>query len=126
MTISSKRILAAGVAGMLVASAVVPATAAPVLSNTALVKSAGEGYVTDVRWRGGGAVAAGVLGGLALGALASGAYYGRPYYPPPYYAPPYYGPPPAAYYVPEYDVAPPVYYRSYSGGDRLHNSVGNY
>jgi hypothetical protein len=45
-------------------------------------------------WRGGGAIAAGVLGGLALGAIASGAYaYPRYYGPGPYYGPAYYGAP---------------------------------
>ena len=50
----------------------------------------------EARWRGGGAVAAGVIGGLAAGALIAGAarpygyYYGGPaYYAP---APAYYGP----------------------------------
>ena len=48
----------------------------------------------------GGAVAAGVVGGLALGALAAGA--ARPYY---YGAQPYYGPGPA--YVMEDELPPP-------------------
>jgi len=47
-----------------------------------------------------GAVAAGVVGGLALGALAAGA--ARPYYGP---GPNYYGPGPA--YVVEEDLPPP-------------------
>ena len=47
-----------------------------------------------------GAVAAGVVGGLALGALAAGA--ARPYY---YGAPPYYGTGPA--YVMEDELPPP-------------------
>ena len=47
-----------------------------------------------------GAVAAGVVGGLALGALAAGA--ARPYY---YGAPPYGGPGPA--YVMEDELPPP-------------------
>ncbi len=52
----------------------------------------------EARWRGGGAVAAGVIGGFAAGALIAGA--GRPYYYGPYYgyAPAYYGGP--AYYGP--------------------------
>ncbi len=50
----------------------------------------------EARWRGGGAVAAGVIGGLAAGALIAGAtrpsygygYYGGPaYYPAPVYGP---------------------------------------
>ncbi len=52
----------------------------------------------EARWRGGGAVAAGVVGGLAAGAIIGGAlayprygygYYGGPAYG---YAPAYYGP----------------------------------
>ena len=56
------------------------------------------------RGPGAGAVAAGVVGGLALGALAAGAarpYYGRDPY--------YYGPGPA--YVMEEDLPPPPRYR---------------
>ena len=58
------------------------------------------------RGPGAGAVAAGVVGGLALGALAAGA--ARPYYygPGPYY---HYGPGPA--YVVEEDLPPPPRYR---------------
>jgi len=57
------------------------------------------------RGPGAGAVAAGVVGGLALGALAAGA--ARPYYygPSPYY----YGPGPA--YVVEDELPPPPRYR---------------
>ena len=57
------------------------------------------------RGPGAGAVAAGVVGGLALGALAAGA--ARPYYygPSPYY----YGPGPA--YVFEDELPPPPRYR---------------
>jgi hypothetical protein len=51
------------------------------------------------RGPGAGAVAAGVVGGLALGALAAGA--ARPYYGPQ----PYYGPGPA--YVMENELPPP-------------------
>ncbi len=40
---------------------------------------------------GGGAVAAGLIGGLALGALAARPYYGPGYYAPAYYARPVYG-----------------------------------
>ena len=48
----------------------------------------------DAHWRGGGAVAAGVIGGLAAGAIiGSAAGYG-PYYG---YGPGYYGPSPAYY-----------------------------
>jgi hypothetical protein len=50
----------------------------------------------DAHWRGGGAVAAGVIGGLAAGALIAGAArpaYGYGYgYGPAYYPAPVYGP----------------------------------
>jgi hypothetical protein len=50
----------------------------------------------DAHWRGGGAVAAGVIGGLAAGALIAGATrpaYGYGYgYGPAYYPAPVYGP----------------------------------
>src|SRR4051794_17438590 len=85
-------------------------------------------------WRrpyyGGGALAAGLVGGLALGTLAAsaGSYYGYPsyyggygYYPSSYYAPAYYGYSPyrrvyyrRAYYRPVYyrrAYVRPVYYR---------------
>ena len=57
------------------------------------------------RGPGAGAVAAGVVGGLALGALAAGA--ARPYYYGP--GPHYYGPGPA--YVVEDDLPPPPRHR---------------
>src|SRR5262245_50093092 len=52
----------------------------------------------DAHWRGGGAVAAGVIGGIAAGALIAGATrpaygYGYGYGYGPYYAAPVYGPP---------------------------------
>jgi hypothetical protein len=121
MKLLSKSVLSAGVAGILAVATLVPVSAAPAFSNPALIKSATEGQVVGVRFRGGGAVAAGVLGGLALGAVASGAY-GAPYY-----GPQYYGPPQAAYgYGYGYDAAPQYYSPSYNGGDRLHNDVGNW
>ena len=57
----------------------------------------------EARYRHGGAVAAGVVGGLALGAIAAGAYGGPGYYG--------YG------YGPGYAYAPaPVYYGAYGPG----------
>jgi hypothetical protein len=113
-------------------TAVAPATAAPVLSNTAAVKAAAEPATTDVRWGWGwgwgGALAAGIIGGLAIGALASAPYYGYGYgYPAygygygygPYYASgPYfsYGYAPYGYYSPGYGAGyytVPRYARSY-------------
>ena len=49
----------------------------------------------EARWRGGGAVAAGVIGGIAAGALIAGAAGARPYYGP---GPGYYGGPAPVYY----------------------------
>jgi hypothetical protein len=84
-------------AGALVLAAVSSASAGTIPSSVAAVKSAASNTVTDVRWRGrwGGAVAAGVIGGLALGALAATpGYYGygyAPYHSGYGYAPTYYG-----------------------------------
>jgi hypothetical protein len=106
-----KYALSVGTAGALVLSAAATGAAAPVLSNTAVVKAASADHATDVRWRGGwggwrgggwrggGALAAGIIGGLALGAIASAPYsygYGPGYGYAPYgygysYAPTYYG-----------------------------------
>ena len=61
----------------------------------------------EARWRGGGAVAAGVIGGIAAGALIAGA--GRGYYG---YAPGYYGYAPApVYYGPGYAYGPPCFWQ---------------
>lgn len=68
----------------------------------------------EARWRGGGAVAAGIIGGIAVGALIAGAtrpgygygYYGGPAY---YPAPVYYGRP--AYYPAPVYYGRPAYYR---------------
>jgi hypothetical protein len=91
------RAMTIGVAAAIAVSAVTPSVAAPVLANTAAVKSAVAGDVVDVRWRGGG-VAAGIATGLAIGAIAGAAsqsyYYGGDpyYYGGPTYAAPAYGP----------------------------------
>src|SRR5262245_15513884 len=83
---ATKHTIILGTAGVLALCAIPPTSAAPVLSNTAAVKSAADSWVTDVRWRryggwGRGAVAAGVIGGLALGAAAAArsSYYGYSY-----------------------------------------------
>lgn len=101
-----------------------PAGAGPVPGNLASLSAAAPRTVTDVRWRGGGAVAAGIAAGVITGAIIAGSansyYYGPgPYYydgPTYYYGPRYYVPPPyyAApryyYYREPVYVAPPVYY----------------
>src|SRR5262245_47870743 len=83
---ATKHTIILGTAGVLALCAIPPTSAAPVLSNTAAVKSAADSWVSDVRWRryggwGRGAVAAGVIGGLALGAAAAArsSYYGYGY-----------------------------------------------
>jgi hypothetical protein len=130
MTIS-KNALGIGVAGLLALSAVVPASAAPVLSNTAAVKQAADAQVTEVRWRPGAAVAVGVGAGLLAGAAIASSqprYYSDPYYAPGYApAPTYYGAPEVEYYEP----APTYYgnpYRSqrYYNGRADTNSSGNW
>ncbi len=63
--------------------AATPGLSAPVLTNTAAVKSAAS---NDVVMVGGGGFAAGLFGGLVGGAIV-GAAVARPYY---YYPPPYY------------------------------------
>lgn len=96
--------LSYGLAVALAVSVVAPTSAAPVLSNTAAVKSAVSDTVTEVRWRRGPAIAAGVGAAIALGALAASQprypYYGATYYGSPYYAPTY------GSYEPYYEPAP--------------------
>ena len=79
----------------LIATVASPVAAAPVPSSTTALKSAFTNRVSEVRWRVGGAVAAGVLGGLIIGSIIASApyrYRGRAYYcsPGPVYAPGYY------------------------------------
>jgi len=108
----SKFALSIGAAGLLAASLVAPASAAPVLTNTAAVKSASDMQPTQVRWRRGGAVAAGVGVGLLAGAAIASQprYYGDSYYEPGYGAG--YG------YEPGYDYSYNA--RSYGGTAQPH------
>jgi len=109
----------------------IPAGAGPVPGSLGTLSAAAPHAVTDVRWRGEGAVFAGVAAALITGAIIAGStgpyYYGPgPYYygpaypayyagpafygPPAYYAaPPYYGPRPYYYYREPVYYAPPVY-----------------
>lgn len=111
--------------------AVAPGWSAPVMTNTAVLKSvhAQNSDLIDVRSRG-GRVAAGIGLGLVAGAIVGGAvananrgyYYGDPYYARGYgynygYAPP---PPPPVYYAEPVYEEPAVVYapaprRVYSG-----------
>ena len=112
MSSSRRRGLAVGLAGAMVLAT--PSFAAPVLSNTASVKSAMTDGVVDVRWRGrGAAVGAGLAfgalaGAAALGAATAPAYYGYPYAS--YGYPAYYGYPGYGAYAYE----SPVYGSSYA------------
>ncbi len=110
-----------------------PASAGPLPGNIASIGTTAPQQMTDVRWRGGGGVAAGIAAGIITGAIIAGAanpyYYGPgPYYygpGPAYYDGPgyYYGPPPyygpRTYYryrAPVYAAPPPVYYAPRRGG----------
>jgi hypothetical protein len=121
--IMKQALIAGATATALAITAIAPATAAPVLSNTAAVKSAADNSVVDVRWGWGGWLAAGVIGGIALGALASPYYsygYSVPAYPYPYGYAGYYGYTPYTYgYAPYYGYSgyttyayAPRYYRA--------------
>lgn len=115
-----QRAIAIGLAGAMTLGAVAPGLAAPVMTNTAVIKNAHaeRSDVIDVRSRG-GRVAAGIIGGLAAGALVgaavansrSGYYYGDPYYARGYGYNYGYSPPPTYYVVPEpvYEEPPVVY-----------------
>jgi hypothetical protein len=118
MTISTlrARALVLATAGAIAATAVTPTFAAPVLSNTAAVKSAVNGDVIDVRYRGRGVglgIAAGVAGAAIVAGAASRAY-ADPYYGGYYNAAPgYYAEPTYQYYAePSYQYygAPTGYY----------------
>jgi hypothetical protein len=75
------RAMAVGVAGATAIAGALPASAAPVLTNTAALKQALPGDVQDVRWRGGGFFFGGLLaGGLIGAAIARPYYYGYPAY----------------------------------------------
>src|SRR5271157_2135980 len=100
--IKRKYLMAFGLAGALAIGALSESRAAPVLTNTAAVKAALPGGITEVQWRGrgwrggwrggwggwgwrgGGWWPGAVLGGVAVGAaVAASPYYygyGYPYY----------------------------------------------
>jgi hypothetical protein len=106
MTNAKARLLAAGLAGVVVLGAAAPVVAAPTMIGSAVLKSAAP-EVTQVRWHGGGAaIAGGIIAGLAAGAIAGAAaapyYYGGPYYD--------YYPAPAPVYVDPGPYYPRTYY----------------
>lgn len=113
----------------LLAGAVLPATAAPVLSSTSGLTTAATSNVIDVRYRGRGAgVAAGIATGLIIGGIIASQprYYG---YGPRYYGY-YYGGPPPQFYGPQV-FYPPGYYGpmvapGYGRGDWLSYCFSRY
>ena len=138
------RVLATGALAATLAGGITTSSQAMPLPVTSVQEIAGTAPTDQVRWwggygwrgygwgwrrpyYGGGALAAGLIGGLALGSLAAraGSYYGYGYpsyyggygyYPSAYYAPAYYGyyPYRRAYYRPVYyrrAYVRPVYYR---------------
>jgi hypothetical protein len=107
---------AGAIAALLALGSAAPGVAAPVLSSTAIVRSAAGHAIVVVRSRGG--VAAGILPGVASGASP---YWGvgRTVYPPTYpaFADPYFWPPaiivvppPIVFAPPPIVVAPPIYF----------------
>jgi hypothetical protein len=115
-----RRALAAMMAGAMMVSAILPASAAPVMTSAAGLAAAAPDQTIDVRWRHrGGAVFGGLAAGLAIGAIAAGAARPRYYYEPGYAYEPYYAPPAVVYEPPPTYYAPaPTYYapRSYGPG----------
>jgi hypothetical protein len=106
--------------GMLALSVIEPTWAAPVLSNTAAVRSALPADIIQARTRNrGGAVAAGVAVGMIGALIASSAAQNRTYYYGPAYSPGYYYPPTYGPYSSPYGYAPyygPGYYGPYPYG----------
>jgi hypothetical protein len=90
---SIKRAIAIGVVGAMAICEILPASAAPVLSSTALVKATTPDVVDHVRYRRaiGPAIALGVIGAVAVAALQNRYYYSSGYYGTGYYWPGYYG-----------------------------------
>jgi hypothetical protein len=110
--------IALGLIGAMTAAAI-PASAAPVMTNTAALKQGVASDVEQVRWRGrgGGWAAAGVgfaAGALVGSAIANSNYYGGYGY----YGGPYYNAPLASggYYDAPVYAAPEPVYRAAPGG----------
>ena len=121
------RAMAIVVAGATAIAGALPASAAPVLTNTAVVKQALPGDVQNVRWGwrggwgwGGGAVVGGLIAGGLVGAALARPYYGYGYGYPSYYGYGYgygYSPYAYGYSYPYYSsYAYPYAYSSYGYG----------
>jgi len=78
MTRTATPAIACGLAGALTIATAAPTVAAPVLSNTAAVKTAAPRQTTEVRYRHHGFGPGAAIGGLALG--LAGAALAAPYY----------------------------------------------
>src|SRR5215207_4148006 len=128
------RILATSALAATLAGSIAPSQAMP-LPVTSAQEIAGAAPTEHVQWwggygwrgygwgwrrpyYGGGALAAGLIGGLALGTLAAsaGSYYGYGYYPSSYSYPAYsYGYYPSSYAYPSYYSYPGYYRTAYYG-----------
>lgn len=111
-------------AGTLLITTLMPATAQVARPLAAQVETSADDLVTPVRWRGRGAgIGAGIVAGALLGAgiAASRPYYYGPgpyYYGPGYYEPaPVYVRPPVVYGAPVYDDAVAYCMRRYKSYD---------
>ena len=120
-----RTLVACTLSGALVASQIGPATAAPLPTNIAIMKSMVAERPTQVHWHGGWGLGAGAIAGALIGgAIASGGYgyYGAPYYSG--YPYPYYG-----YYRPRavyYGYGPSYGYGPYYGYHRHYRAYGYY
>lgn len=116
MNIIRNQAAALGVLSALAIGFAAPASAGPLPTGTATVKTAVSDPVIDIRWRGGRGIGPGLAFGLAASALVGAAVASQPYGPGYYYEEPVYAQPygyePAPSYG--YGYPPPTY--SYSPG----------
>jgi hypothetical protein len=103
----SASLVSASLAGAIALAAVGPCRAAPVMTSSAELKALAP-VATQVRWRGGGRIAGGIIGGLAAGAILGAAT--APYY---YGGGPYYGYDAGPVYVDPGPAYPQTYYYNY-------------
>lgn len=118
--------LALSFSGLLAITQVTSAYAAPLTSLSAAAKpleraSRMRSDVTEVRWRGGWGIGAGLLAGALIGSAFAAPYYYEPY---PAYDGYVYSYGPAAYYYPGYAYRP--YWGGYGwgGGPRFYTTYG--